>query len=101
MLIVAMQALQDSREHPCVGPSFSASRPDGGAVKMGVGHHDREFFAAESGHRVRFPHVLHAAWSSHLTKHRVACQMAETVVQLFEMIDIDHHEGKVRRISSG
>src|SRR5262249_61825699 len=60
----------------------------------GSRQNDDEFSSAVTGHGVDFAHVLHQDGGD-VAKHLVAYVVAEGIVKLFEVIDVDHQQREV------
>lgn len=71
-----------------------------GPARAGVLKQQDEFVAAEAGHGVGFPHGVSQAAGDFLEQF-VARQMAQTVIDLFEIVQIQEHHRQQFLIAPG
>src|SRR5438067_10247347 len=65
-----------------------------GPAFRGFRKNNHKFLPTVAGNRVYFAHVLHEN-GSYIAQHLIACMMAEGVIELLEMVNINHQQRKL------
>ena len=63
-----------------------------GLVEAGVLQQDRELVAAQACQQVAGTHLLAQA-GAHLSQQQVPCVVAQAVIDLFELVQVQHQQG--------
>ncbi len=64
---------------------------DRGAAEAGLRHHDNEFLAAQAADQIDAAYVAQRTLSQ-FAQHVVAGEVAVAVIDLLEMVDVEHHQ---------
>ena len=67
--------------------------------QVGLGEHDGKLLAAVARHDIACPHRRFGDRLCDLLQARVAREVTVAIVELFEVVDVDHHDRERLRVS--